>query len=234
MQYRIPSGIYISNFGSEETRCEKTILFTKFYKKMKRLVLKNWMVATLLTGACCGFVACDDDNDGTPPATPDATAVIGDYAGTMAVAEVVPSEGEAEEPVGTALDAKVTAEAIEFTNFPIRDLIATILKDASDEEIDAIVGAVGPIDYAISYTAQMSEDKATVEMSLEPEVLNIALGDPAEGGLEIAVKITAAAGGAYSLDSKKLGFLLAVEQITLGDGAPIDAALNLEFDLAKK
>ncbi|MCD8275589.1 MAG: DUF4840 domain-containing protein, partial [Alistipes sp.] len=98
---------------------------------MKRTFLKNWMVVALFAGACCGMIACDDDDNGgqTPsPTDPDITAVIGEYAGTMSVVEAVPlAEAEGEESAGTALDAKVTGDAIEFTDFPIRDLIVKVL-----------------------------------------------------------------------------------------------------------
>ncbi|MCD7795800.1 MAG: DUF4840 domain-containing protein, partial [Alistipes sp.] len=179
---------------------------------MKRTFLKNWMVAALFAGACCGMVACDDDDNGggqTPPPTdPDITAVIGEYAGTMSVVEAVApvADAEGEEPAGTALDAKVTGDAIEFTDFPIRDLIVKVL--GSEEGIDEIIAAVGQVDYKVPYTALMSEDKATVKLTLTPEALKLTLSDGSEGGepataeepagIEIEVTITADAEGAYT------------------------------------
>ena len=221
---------------------------------MKRTFLKNWMVVALFAGACCGMVACDDDDNGgqTPPPTDlDITAVIGEYAGTMSVVEAVApvAHAEGEEPAGTALDAKVTGDAIEFTDFPIRDLIVKVLEGmgtpAEDEMVDAIIAAVGQVDYKVPYTALMSEDKATVKLTLAPEALKLTLSDGSEGGeptaaeepagIEIEVTITADAEGAYTVDSKKLAFELAVTGIKDKDvDLPEFEPFSLRFDLTKK
>ncbi len=206
---------------------------------MKRTFLKNWMAAALLAGACCGMVACDDDDDngGTtpPPTEPDITVVCGEYAGTMVVAEAAPlGEEGAEEPAGTAVEAKVTGEAIEFTDFPVRDLIVKVL--GTEEGVDEILAAIGQIDYNVPYTAQMSEDKASVAMTLKPEVLNLTLpgSDEETPGTEIEVTVEATA-GTYTLESKALGFGLSVTAVKVADvDLPDFEAFTLDFDLAKK
>ena len=202
---------------------------------MKTPILKNWLASGLMAVAVFGFTACSEDNDGgtTPPPTdPDVTVVEGTYSGTMAVAEAAGTADEGtEEPTGTAVDAAVSAEAIEFTDFPIRDLVAKIV---GEESADAIVEAVGQVDYSVAYTAAMSEDKATVAMTLAPETLTISM--PVEGAepLEIAVAISAAADATYTVESSKLGFTLSVDGVTLG-GEALEGfeAFSLDFDLAK-
>lgn len=206
---------------------------------MKRTFLKSWMVAALFAGACCGMVACDDDdnyNELLPPVGPDATVVVGSYLGTMQIVEAQPKEGsEGEEPVGTELEATVTKDAVEFENFPIRSLIAAVLGESgTDEVIDAIIEAVGPVGYTIPYTATINEDKTIVRMALEPEVLNITMGDPETDGLSIAVTISTKSDAVYNLESKMLQFPLSVSEIQLGDGEPISKPLHLAFDLVKK
>lgn len=204
---------------------------------MKRTILKNWMAAALLAGACCGLVACDDNDDNrtTPPAEPGVEVVVGEYVGTMQIIGVQPTEDNGEAPAGTEVAATVTENTIEFKDFPIRDLIAAVLGDAgTDEVIDGIIEAVGPVSYDLPYAASMSEDKASVKMALAPEVLNITMSDPENGDITIAVTITAASEGAYTLESKALGFNLAVEKIQIGDGEPIPVPMSLDFSLAKK
>lgn len=77
------------------------------------------------------MVACDKNDNwgndwGTDPA--DETAVIGEYAGTMNVLEAAPTaDSEEETPSGTEITAKVTADAIQFTDFPVRDLIIKVI-----------------------------------------------------------------------------------------------------------
>ena len=148
----------------------KTDCQTNFIVKMRRVFLKNWMVAALFAAISCGMVACDDDGDngGTtpPPTEPDITAVCGEYTGTMAIVDVVApvSDDGTDEPAGTSVDATVTNEAIEFADFPVRDLIIKVL--GTEEGVDEILAAIGPVDYNVPYTAQMSEDKSAVEMTL--------------------------------------------------------------------
>lgn len=133
------------------------------------------------------------------------------------------------------MDAIVTKDAIEFEEFPIRSLIATVLGNAgSDKEIDAIIEAVGPVSYSLPYTAAMSENKASVQMTLKPEVQNITMDNPEKDGLTIAVTISAVGENSYTLESKALRFYLTVDQIQLGENKPFSLPLNLAFDLAKK
>ena len=100
--------------------------------------------------------------------------------------------------------------------------------------INGIIEAVGPVSYAIPYTAAINEDKTIVRMALKPEVLNITMGDPETDGLTIAVTISANSDGVYNFESKTLQFPLSVDKIQLGDGEPISAPLYLAFDLVKK
>lgn len=70
------------------------------------MILKNWMMAALLAGACCGFVACNDDNNNDGQIlspSPGTEAVIDEYTGTMQIVEKQPkeNEGEDETPVDT-------------------------------------------------------------------------------------------------------------------------------------
>lgn len=206
---------------------------------MKRTFLKNWMVAALLAGACCGMVACDDDDNkggSTPPPTdPDITAVCGEYAGTVAVVEVSPSGDDgSEEPAGTAVDATVTSQAIEFADFPVRDLIVKIL--GTEEGVDEILAAIGTVSYEVPYTAQTNEERTAVEMTLTPEPLKLTLSDGAEEPTETEIEVTIeATAGTYTLETGKLGFGLSVAQIKVG-GTDLEGfePFSLDFDLAKK
>ena len=177
------------------------------------------------------MVACDDDDNGggqTPPPTePDITAVCGDYAGTMSVVEAAP-----------AIEAVVSEAEISFTDFPIRDLVVKVL--GTEEGVDEIVAAIGQVDYRVPYTAVMSEDKATVAMTLAPEALKLTLPSGGEGDgemsdIEIEVSITAEADAVYTLESGKLLFGLAATGVKVG-GVDMEAfePFSLAFDLLQK
>lgn len=212
---------------------------------MKRMIVKNWMAALLLTGACCGLVACSDNNDddSTPPPAPaDVTAVIGAYDGTMAIFQVVPNESEGEQPTGTQVEATVTGDAIQFADFPIRDLVIKVLGD--ETLADQIVEKIGKVDYSVPYTAQMTEDMTGVNMTFTPEPLKLTLSSDSEGGepenyeepasIEIEVEILAEGDGAYTIDSKNLGFRISAASVKLGGTElPTFEPFTLAFDLAK-
>ena len=191
------------------------------------------MAAFLVAGMSCTLAACDDDDAGTPPPTePGVEAVIGTYSGTMSLEEAAPTAGN-ETSETTELEASVSVKEVLFADFPIRELVVRI---AGEDGADAIVEAIGKVSYTATYTAQMSEDKASVSLTLAPEPLKLTM--PVEGeepsSLEIEVGITAARNGSYTLESSKLDFSLAVESISVG-GTPLEGfeAFTLHFDLTK-
>lgn len=197
---------------------------------MKTVFLKKWLVPGLMAAAFFGLAACSDDNGGTPPPPdPDTAVVEGIYTGTMTVADNASSGDGAAAPAGTAVTAEVTAEVVGFAGFPIRDLVVQI---AGEDAADAIVDAVGEVDYAIPYTAVMSEDGSTVAMALAPETLNISM--PVEGSepVEVEVTVSAETEGIYTVGSGTLTFSLTIEGIVVG-GEALDGVetFTLEFDL---
>lgn len=205
---------------------------------MKRVILKNWMAAVLLAGACSGLVACDDDNDGAPE-EPSVAAVQGKYSGTMAIGQAV-APTAAETPAATALNAVVTADKIQFEDFPIRDLVIQVIGD--ETLADQIVSQVGKVTYEVPYTAQMSEDKATVKLTLTPGNLKLTLSENGNEATlaeteptQIEVTITTEKEGTYTFASKKLGFNLSATSVKLGgEELPGFKALSLNFGLTKK
>lgn len=212
------------------------------------MILGYWMAAALLLGACCGLVACDKDNDG--PAEPDVTAVQGNFKGEMTIVEAVPTEDAGTTPAATEVTATVSADKILFEDFPVRDLIVKVVGDES--MADQIVAQIGQVDYAVPYTAVMSDDKATVKMTLKPEALKLKLtdgsgnegeggatetddeGSEGETGVEIEVTITAEAEGTYTLESEGLAFHLAATAVKMaGQEVPFEG-LSLAFELSKQ
>lgn len=199
---------------------------------MNKMFFKSWMATTLFV-ACLGLTACDDDDNDSTPTYRDATEVIGSYSGTMQIVEAQPKDDDKAE-AGTQLEATVTQTAVGFDNFPIRDLIKAVLGESgTDEVVDGIVEAVGPVGYSIPYTAAINEDQTMVIMALEPEVLNITMGNPEDGGLTIAVTISAGSDAVYNIETESLQFPLSVDKIQLGDGEPFSIPLHLTFDLIK-
>lgn len=209
---------------------------------MKISVLKNWAAAALFVAAGSVFVSCDKDNgndNGTDGSTDvDATAVIGDYTGTMSILEAVAptaDEGEDGGQTGTEVEAKVTADNVEFNNFPIRDLVAAIV---GEDLADDIVAGVGEVNYSIPYTATVNEEKTAISLELEPKVLELSytLGEGEQAiTFNVKVTITAERASEYTVESKNLMLYIAAESVTL-NGEPFGTftGMSLEFNLTKK
>lgn len=197
---------------------------------MKTVFLKKWLVPGLMAAAFFGLAACNDDEGGTlPPPDPDASVVEGTYTGTMTVADDTSAGDGTETPAGTAVTAEVTAEVVGFAGFPIRDLVVQI---AGEDSADAIVEAVGEVDYAIPYSAVMSEDGSTVVMDLVPGTLDISMPVDGSDPVQVEVTVTADTEGIYTVESGTLEFGLTVTGIVVG-GQALDGfeSLALEFDL---
>lgn len=193
---------------------------------MKKIIFKSLMMALLVAGAGFGFSSC----------TKDSTLigeVVGEYAGKMQVIDTPVEESkEAAAPeTGTDVNLTVTADAVEFAEFPVRSLVAKILNLPEDSEtVDGILALVGPVSYSLPYTAAVSADKQSVDLTLLPEVLNLNL----EGLFSIAVTISAGPDSAYDIESKNLEFELFIDQIQLGDGEPFSVPFSLAFDMVKE
>jgi hypothetical protein len=198
------------------------------------------MVALLVAGAGCGFVACDDDDNGGPKRDPETLVVLGDYSGTMEIPEEIPAAQNEPEPGATELAASVTDAQVKFGDFPIRDLV---VKFAGEEAADEIVAAIGKVEYAFAYTSAMADNKTVVTMTLDPKPLTLKYPIEAPEAkitaqeptyLEIEVTIAADANGIFTVGSKTFGFTLSVKDIKL-DGESMEdfEAFPLEFDLTK-
>lgn len=221
---------------------------------MKRTVLRNWMVAAMLTGACCGMVGCDKDNDGSTE--PDVTAVQGNFAGTMEIVEATPlADDENVGQAGIAVSATVAADKIQFEDFPVRDLIIKVVGD--EQTADQILEQIGQVNYEVPYTAVMSDNHASIQLTLKPEPLKLTLTDNSgEGGstkagsegegdgngdgegsteTEVEITITSDAEGIYVVGTKELTFHLAATSVKLaGTEIPDFKPISLAFDLTKK
>lgn len=214
---------------------------------MKFNTLSNIVKTLAVAGVCFSFMACeknDNNNGGNTGGNGDIdeTAVVGEYTGTMNILNVAPSEGESTEtPSGTELSANVTADAIEFEDFPIRDLAVKVL--GTEEGVDAIVEAIGKVSYSIPYEASLSEDKASVNLTLSPKNLTLSYTPEtptgkAEGeSIDIEVEITTAgeASDVYDVESENLSFEISVASVKIG-GTPVEdfTAFSLHFDMTKK
>lgn len=198
------------------------------FGKMKRMILKNWMAATLVAGACV-FTACSDDEPATPPQQPSVEDVKGSYTGSMQILSVSPTADAGID--GTPVTAIVTSDKVEFKDFPIRDMITKI---AGDENADDIAQAIGRVDYSIPYTADIDSENTTVTLTLAPEAMELTSNEDDNVAHTIEVTISATTDAEYVIADCTLEMSLDVDEVKI-DGESIEGfeVFTVDFTMTK-
>lgn len=199
--------------------------------------LKNIYSLLLIAVASFGMISCDnDDNNGmlNPPEEITTDVVWGDFTGNVLMTPIEKEEGNE----GLTITAKVENDTIIFDDFPIKDIVLSIVKD--EETANEIVELVGKINYKIGYEPELSEQKDLVSLTLNPKPLdlsvNIPIGNEGEiTPLLVRVKIEATGtSDSYIVESMNLNFKFIVREILIGskdtDMAEIEGFVPLFFD----
>lgn len=201
----------------------------------KEMKFNRLFVSLMLAGCTLGFVACSDDDDPQNPTEPKVEDVYGDYTGTMqtTVLEKSVREGEeGEEPVGVDVNAVVKNDTVYFDEFPVRDLIVSIV---GEEQADAIVEAVGKVSYKVGYEATMTAAKDSVYMAFDPKPLEISVPMDENNTLTVKVEVAAANKGNYEFETKNLNLGLEASSVTVNDQPfPAFPATGFTFEMKKK
>ena len=123
--------------------------------------LNKLFASALVMGCTLGFASCDNDDTAAPPTIVSTQSMYGDYTGVMTSLTIVPYEKESTDtPEGTAITATVDNDTIYLTDFPIKDIVLSIVGD--ETTADQIVEAVGQVDYKIGYTPTLSAAKDSI------------------------------------------------------------------------
>lgn len=218
---------------------------------MNKLNLNHLFICSLVLGCSFSLIACNDDEEDAPiPPQEVTTAVMyGDYTGKLFVTtnetspvDEIESNEEDEENTGTEISAKVENETISLEQFPIKDIVLSIVGD--EETANTIVEAVGDVNYQLSYEPAFNEAKDSIWITLAPEPLKLSLTLPAEteseevSTLNIEVKVEPLDGANYELESTNLKFQIIASEVLLGEGEQQSALpgfmpINLDFKMQK-
>ena len=144
---------------------------------------------------------------------------------------------------GVTVNAELKDNHILISKFPVDDLIKSIITDPDAAE--AIIKAVGDIEYKIPYQAAFNDNKDNILLQLSPEplVLEIAMDQPlvkAEGEEEtpkLTVKVTIKADekGKYAYEGQKLTFAIQATEVTVNEEVfDTFPATTFSFDMTKK
>ena len=192
-----------------------------------------WM-ACMIAGTALTFTACSDDDEPTPdePTTED---VYGNYTGTMtfkAEEEVANEANESGETEGIAVSATVKNDTVYFEDFPVRDLVASIV---GEESADALVEAIGTVNYKVGYKASMTTAKDSVYMEVSPKPLELSIPVDEENTMAVSVEVSAADKANYEFETQNLNLKLKAEKVLVNEQEfPTFPVTDLTFEMTKK
>lgn len=200
-----------------------------------------------LVGCVFTFSSCDDDEGSMPPVPDEVTTdvMFGNYSGKMICADVAAfedegSDGGEEVPAGTDISATVDNDTVYFEDFPIKDLVLSVVQD--ETLADQIVEAVGKVNYQIGYKPTLTADEDSIALALNPEPLKLAVALPSPADeeeaepLQIEVKVEAGSDAAYAVETGNAKFGLVATEVLLGgygEQVPLEGfqGISLQFDM---
>ena len=148
---------------------------------------------------------------------------------------IVPYEEKSTDtPEGTAITATVDNDTIYLTDFPIKDIVLSIVGD--ETTADQIVEAVGQVDYKIGYTPTLSAAKDSILFTLDPKPLKLSVNIPGTEEGEslptaIEIKVQAAEGANYEGKTTALKFGFQASEVLIGeDQTPLEGFTPTTFD----
>lgn len=216
----------------------------KTLTEMKKVCcLGRFVLLVMALGLASTFSSCSSDDDESIPVY-SIKDVEGTYSGKMQTTSVAPLESTGNETEeGVAVNTELKDNHILISKFPVDGLIKSIITDP--EAAEAIIKAVGDIEYKIPYQAAFNDNKDNILLQLSPEplVLEIAMEQPsvkAEGEEEtpkLTVKVTIKADekGKYAYEGQKLTFAIQATEVTVNEGAfDTFPATTFSFDMTKK
>ena len=180
----------------------------------KNFKLNQLFVSLMVLGCSFGFVSCDDD-DNNIPIEPNTKNAWGEFTGTMQIFSLEPEQVLADEiPEATSVAATVKNDTVYFNNFPIRDLVATLVPE---DQVDDIVEAIGEVKYKIGYEAMLSEAKDSIYMTYDPKPMELTVPLSEDAAIAVKVKVSATQKGSYELSSKNYKFEIKADEVTVDD-----------------
>ncbi|MFP3832650.1 DUF4840 domain-containing protein [Chryseobacterium sp. SIMBA_028] len=190
---------------------------------MKKFTVTQFLIAILLVFTGFTFYSCNNDGPEIPPVKLDD--VQGIYKGRL-----ITIQGNVK--TEKVKDFKVKKDTIAFAEFPVDEIVKTVVKDPVKAE--AAIKAIGKVKYDLKYTASVNTSSNVVELLFAPKVMEIRI--PVDGVTKkTEVTLVAKQKGFYVGLDGSLRFVLIAEKITV-DGtviAPYET-INYNFPFCVK
>lgn len=198
-------------------------MFNEKNNVMKKFTVSQFVIAILLVFTGFTFYSCNNDGPEIPPVKLDD--VKGNYKGRL-----ITIQGNVK--TEKIKDFKVKKDTIAFAEFPVDEIVKTVVKDPVKAE--AAIKAIGKVKYDLKYTASVNTSSNALELLFAPKVMEI--GIPVDGVTKkTEVTLVAKQKGFYVGLDGSLRFALIADKITV-DGtvlAPYEA-INYNFPFCVK
>lgn len=196
----------------------------------KEFKLNRLFVSLMILGGSFGFVSCDSDDDKilVEPTTKDAW---GDFKGKMQIFSITPSLHSTGEQTGTEIAATVKNDTVYFNNFPVKDLVATLVPA---DQVEDIVKAIGEVKYKVGYKSALNAAKDSIYMEYDPKPLELKVPLNEQTVMDVKVMVSATSKGSYELSSTNYKFGVNAEKVTVnGEDFAAFPASTIRFAMTK-
>lgn len=174
----------------------------------KNNAMKKFTVSQLLTVfviIISGFALYSCSVDGPEIRPVKLEDVNGNYKGKL-----ITIQGERK--TETIKNFKVKKDTILFSEFPIEEIVKTVVKDPVKAEV--AIKAIGKVKYNIQYKASLNASNNVVELALDPKPMQISI--PVDGGTKkTEVLLAAKQKGFYVGMDGSLRFVITADKITV-------------------
>lgn len=198
-------------------------MFNEKNNVMKKFTVSQFLIAILLVFTGFTFYSCNNDGPDIPPVK--LEDVKGNYKGRLII---IQGNVKTEK----IKDFKVKKDTIAFAEFPVDEIVKTVVKDPVKAEV--AIKAMGKVKYDLKYTASVNTSSNAVELLFAPKVMEILI--PVDGVTKkTEVTLVAKQKGFYVGLDGSLRFALIADKITV-DGtvlAPYEA-INYNFPFCVK
>ncbi|MDR6488054.1 hypothetical protein J2799_002565 [Chryseobacterium vietnamense] len=181
---------------------------------MKKLTVPRFFMTVLMVLAGLALFSCND-NDGPDIPPVKMEELPGNYKGKLIIVQGnIKREG--------VKDFKVKKDTISFAEFPISDIVKTVVKDPVKAE--NALKTMGKVKYDIKYAAVINTANNVIELTLAPKTMELQI--PVDGvNKKTVVEFVSKQKGYYVGMDRTLRYALTADKIT------VDGTLVTPYDV---
>ncbi|NIF05715.1 DUF4840 domain-containing protein [Chryseobacterium sp. Tr-659] len=170
---------------------------------MKKLTVPYFLMTVLLLVA--GFALSSCNNDGPDIPLVKLEELPGNYKGRLIVVQ-----GNVKKE--SVKEFKVKKDTITFAEFPIEEIVKTVVKNPA--KVEAALKAMGKVKYDLKYTASVNAQSNVIELAFAPKTMELQI--PVDGvNKKTIVDLTTKQKGFYVGMDRSLRFVVTAEKITV-------------------